>query len=82
MLVISSRHCDIPGVIIEEEGGFLSDERDVEGIADCLRKAIAAPRQVPGMLAFSRKHIEAEFSAFQQGLRLAAIYEGLANIEN
>lgn len=38
MPVISTRHCDIPEEVIDNKTGFLSDERDVDGLAASIQK--------------------------------------------
>ncbi len=75
--IISSRHCDIPGVIRDGETGYLADERDVDGLAGILRRLIEERGAWGEMLAASRAHIEKEFRAVSQGERLAAIYREL-----
>jgi len=75
MFIVSSRHCDIPEVIQDGNTGFLANERDVDGLYDCLLRAIREPDKWPRMLACGRKHIETEFNAVIQGLRLAQHYE-------
>jgi colanic acid/amylovoran biosynthesis glycosyltransferase len=78
MFVVSSRHCDIPSVIIDNVTGFLAAERDVDDVAACVSRALGEHERWPEILAAARKHIEAEFSAINQGIRLAALYEGVA----
>ncbi len=75
MLIVSSRHCDIPEVVLDGETGFLAEERDVDGLYDCLLKAIRDPDQWPQLLAAGRRHVESEFNALEQGVRLAEHYE-------
>jgi colanic acid/amylovoran/stewartan biosynthesis glycosyltransferase WcaL/AmsK/CpsK len=77
MLIVGTRHCDIPAVIDDAKTGFLAEERDVEGLLHCLVRAIRDPKGWPQMLASGRKHIEGEFNARIQGERLASHYETL-----
>lgn len=77
MLIVSTRHCDIPEVVHDGETGLLAKERDAEGLRDRLLVAIRAPQRWPEMLARGRKHIEAEYDARTQGQRLALEYEML-----
>jgi colanic acid/amylovoran biosynthesis glycosyltransferase len=76
IFIVSTRHCDIPEVILDGETGFLADERDVIGLHDCLVRAVRGPEKWPAMLAAGRRHIEREFNAEVQGVRLSALYEG------
>ena len=81
MLVVSSRHCDIPDVVVDGETGFLAAERDVEGITACLEKATQAYARWPELLAASRRRIETEFNAAIQGARLVQIYDEAAGLK-
>jgi colanic acid/amylovoran biosynthesis glycosyltransferase len=80
MPVVSSRHADIPEVIEHGVAGLLAAERDVDGIADCLRQLIAAPGRWATMAAAARRHIESEFDANRQAGRLAGIYQRLCGM--
>ncbi len=75
MPAISSRHCDIPGVIRDGESGLLADERDVDGIAACLEKLMSQPESWIGMTDNARRHIETHFDAEKQGFSLYKLYE-------
>ncbi|HEX5132869.1 MAG TPA: glycosyltransferase [Candidatus Krumholzibacteria bacterium] len=77
MMIASTTHCDIPGVIVHGRTGFLSPERDVTALTANLRRIIAKPAAWRTMQMAGRKHIETEFDARRQGERLAAIYRGL-----
>lgn len=77
MLVVSTRHCDIPNVLEDGRSGLLAGERDVEGLLDRLLVAVREPQRWPDMLARARARIEAEFDARIQGERLASHYEAL-----
>jgi colanic acid/amylovoran biosynthesis glycosyltransferase len=74
MPVVSTRHCDIPGVILDGETGLLADERDVDGLYDKLRWLSANPDSWRSMLDKGRVHLEASFDAHKQGKKLADIY--------
>ncbi|NJL33455.1 MAG: colanic acid biosynthesis glycosyltransferase WcaL, partial [Chloroflexaceae bacterium] len=78
MPVVSTRHCDIPGVVLDGVTGLLADERDVDGLIARLCHLISNPQQWQAMAEAARRHIEAEFDARVQGERLAAIYRDLA----
>ena len=78
MFVVSSRHCDIPEVILDGRSGFLAAERDVDGLVDCLLRAVSQSHVWGEFLNRGRAHVESEFSAVVQGERLAGIYERVA----
>jgi colanic acid/amylovoran biosynthesis glycosyltransferase len=77
MMIASSTHCDIPGVILDGRTGFLAPERNVDGLVDALRRIIAEPAMWGAMQRAGRAHIEAEFDARVQGERLARVYHQL-----
>ena len=75
MPVVSTKHCDIPGVILDEQTGLLAEERDVEGLYERLRWFVDNPDKWQDMLEKGRKHLEAEFDAKKQGKKLAELYK-------
>ncbi len=75
MPVVSSNHCDIPGVIQDGESGYLADERDTEGLAKCLEKLISKTDSWSILTDRARKHIETYFDARKQGLSLSKHYD-------
>src|SRR5215470_2883865 len=74
MPVISTRHCDIPALIEHGRTGLLADERDIDGIAECLRWLIRNPDQWEAMTDSARKHVDREYNAAIQGAELARLY--------
>ena len=81
MPVVSTRHCDIPAVIREEEGGLLADEGDVAGLADHLRALAAHPDTWEGMGRCAREHIAAQYDMGKQGEALAGIYRAVCGAD-
>lgn len=77
MPVVSTKHCDIPSVILDGHSGLLADERDVEGIFERLLLLAKNPGKWDRMLHRGRDHLEANFDARIQGLKLAEKYERL-----
>ena len=78
MMVVSSRHCDIPGVVQDGVTGLLANERDVDELAAHVQWLIDNPGEWDSLLTRSREHIEGEFDAVTQGHRLADIYRRVA----
>jgi colanic acid/amylovoran biosynthesis glycosyltransferase len=74
MIVVSSKHCDIPNVIQDRQTGFLADERDAPGLIRCLDEVISYPAQWERMVELGRRRIEIEFDARIQGSKLADVY--------
>lgn len=73
--IVSSFHCDIPSVIKHGETGWLANERDVAGIVECLHRWIDQPQTWEAILHAGRRHIEANYDAASQGIRLAQRYQ-------
>jgi colanic acid/amylovoran biosynthesis glycosyltransferase len=78
MMIVSTTHCDIPGVILDGKTGLLAPERDVDALVDHLYWIVSHPERWLDMQRAGRAHMEAEFDARRQGERLAAIYRELA----
>ncbi len=74
LMIVSTTHCDIPGVVLHGRTGLLAGEHNVDELVAHLRWVIANPSRWAEMRAAARAHIEAEFEARRQGERLAAIY--------
>ena len=75
--VISTRHADIPGVVVDDVTGRLADEHDVDGIADLLRDLVRHPEPWNQRARRGRAHVEAHFNAATQGEALANRYHDL-----
>lgn len=76
MPIVSTKHCDIPN-IIRNGMGLLTEERDVSGLVNCLKRLVNHPQEWNSMLYKARKHIEKEFNAITQGNKLAEIYKSI-----
>jgi len=74
MVLLSTTHCDIPGVVIDGVTGLLAPERDIDALVGHLRWIVAHPERWRGLQVAGRKHMEAEFDARVQGERLSAVY--------
>ncbi len=77
MPVVSTRHCDIPEVLIDGESGLLADEADIDGLEEKLRWLIEHPDEWIHLINSARKRMDTEFNAMTQGKRLATHYESL-----
>jgi colanic acid/amylovoran/stewartan biosynthesis glycosyltransferase WcaL/AmsK/CpsK len=77
MLIVSTRHCDIPEVVHDGRTGLLAEERDAAGLHDRLLAAARDPQRWAEMLARGREHVESEYDARAQAERLAGHYEEL-----
>lgn len=77
MPVISTRHCDIPEVILDGASGLLAPEKDIAGLTDRLEHLVVHPELWEPMGRAGREHIEKEYDAVSQARKLEAIYDGL-----
>lgn len=73
-IVVSTRHCDIPGVIEHGKTGFLAEEGDIRDLTRKLQEAVAAASEWQKMQLAARKHIESAFDAAKQSKKLAGLY--------
>jgi colanic acid/amylovoran biosynthesis glycosyltransferase len=81
MFIISTTHCDIPEVIINGITGLLAEEGDVSGLITHLQYLINYPEQWHSTVQIGRKHIETEYDAQRQGLRLKELYLTNAHLQ-
>jgi colanic acid/amylovoran biosynthesis glycosyltransferase len=79
MPVVSTRHCDIPQVILDGRTGWLAKERDVEGLVTHLRWLLEHPQEWQTFTRQGRQHIEENFDLRTQAHELGQIYQNLAN---
>lgn len=75
--VISSFHCDIPGVVSHRKSGLLAQERDVDTIAEYIIWLIEHQEKWKEMTEAGRRHVERNFNARIQGKELMKIYTEL-----
>jgi colanic acid/amylovoran biosynthesis glycosyltransferase len=77
MPVVSTRHCDIPSVVLDGRTGLLAEERDPKGLAERLRWLVSHPEAWARMVTEGRRRVEAEFDAARQALKLRELYASL-----
>jgi len=77
MPVLSTRHCDIPEVVLDKESGYLVAERDSAALADRLELLASRDGDWAGMGERGRRHIERNHDVVRQAARLEDIYDGL-----
>jgi colanic acid/amylovoran biosynthesis glycosyltransferase len=77
MPILSTRHCDIPEVVIDGKSGFLVDERDVDTLAEKLEFLVMNPKEWQDMGEYGRRYLEAEYDIKKQINRLEEIYDRL-----
>lgn len=74
--VISTRHAGIMDVVVEGQTGFLTEEHDVQGMADNMLQLIRDPELAGRMGRAARLRVENHFSQEQSDSCLWAIIEG------
>lgn len=74
LLVVSSTHCDIPGVIKHEQTGYLAEENNLDDLISQLHRAVESRQNWPAITTASREHIETNFDASKQAIRLLDLY--------
>lgn len=80
MPVVSTRHCDIPEVVVDGTTGLLSPERDVDSLAANLERMVAEPTRWESMGRAARAHIEEHYNVRTQVARLEERYDSLAGV--
>jgi colanic acid/amylovoran biosynthesis glycosyltransferase len=73
----STRHCDIPSVVIHGTTGLLAGERDVNGLLDHLRWLVTYPERWRAMVEAGRRHVEGNHDVVKQAGKLGAMYGSL-----
>ena len=79
LLVVSTKHCDIPEVVTHRKTGLLAKERDVPGLVENVTWLVENSNRWSEMCRAARRHVEEKFDARRQGRRLANIYEALTD---
>jgi colanic acid/amylovoran biosynthesis glycosyltransferase len=78
--VVSTRHAGILEIVVEQETGFLVDERDVNGMAHYMR-LLAEDRQFASRIGrAARQHIQGGYSMEQSISRLWSIIQDTVDV--
>ncbi len=77
MPVLSTLHCDIPEVIMDNKSGLLVPEKDIDGLTNRLEHLVTHPELWEEMGRAGRAHIEQEYDAVKQAQKLERVYESL-----
>ena len=78
MPVVATFHADIPEYVVDGKSGLLAPERDVEGLADCIRRMVDEPERWEEMGRAGRRHVEENYNAAVQGEKLEEVYDEFA----
>lgn len=77
LILVSTRHADIPEIVPEGRCSLLADEGDVDGLVQHLLWLSEHPNSWQALRAAARERIELEFDSHRQGRRLAACYHSI-----
>jgi colanic acid/amylovoran biosynthesis glycosyltransferase len=61
-VVVTTRHSGIPELVVDDETGFLVEEKDVDGLAACLRRVLLDPSIFHRIGLKARARVEADFN--------------------
>jgi len=79
MPIVSTTHADIPNVVLNDETGYLSPERDTDALTANLARIVRNADRWPEMGRRARERVEAEFNTNIQSQRLADHYRSLVD---
>lgn len=79
MPVLSTFHCDIPEVVVNEKGGFLVPERDIDALAAKLTFLLENPEIWEQIGRYGHEHVMENYDVVKQSQRLEAIYDSVLN---
>jgi colanic acid/amylovoran/stewartan biosynthesis glycosyltransferase WcaL/AmsK/CpsK len=74
VIVVTTRHADIPEIVADETTGFLADPGDRASLVAAIERALAGVDRWASIGTSARAHVTEEFDAATQGRRLAALY--------
>ena len=74
MPILSTTHCDIPGVVIDGKTGFLAKEKNVDELVMKLDYLLKNPGLWVEMGEAGRRHVEKEFNLLVQVNKLEDMY--------
>ena len=77
MPVISTRHSDIPEIVVDNYTGYLAEENDTESFAACLIKLIDNAEHFNDLSHHCRSHVDEQFNVFRQVEKLESLYNTL-----
>ena len=75
IVIVTTRHADIPEIVVDGSTGFLADEGDVASLVDALGRAVDRADVWSAVGWAGREHVAGAFDAVTQGRRLAALYQ-------
>jgi colanic acid/amylovoran biosynthesis glycosyltransferase len=81
MAVASTRHSDIPEIVVDGETGYLAEENDLTGLVEVLERIFKDPGVIEKFSVKGRLRAEREFDAKIQTARLESYYAQLISTQ-
>lgn len=75
--ILSTRHADIPEVVVDNVSGYLVPERDIEALSAKLVHLLAHPEQWDGIGEAGRAHVERQHDIVRLARELEGKYDAL-----
>jgi colanic acid/amylovoran biosynthesis glycosyltransferase len=76
--VVTTRHADIPHVVVPDQSALVVDERDSDGLAEALRSLLGHPEKWDAMGRAGRGFVDQSHSSIILARNLEAIYSRIA----
>ncbi len=77
--VISTKHSDIPEIVIDGETGYLAEENDIESLKNCIQKMLGNLDRIEEFSLKGRQRVELEFNVKHQAIKLEDHYREVIN---
>jgi colanic acid/amylovoran biosynthesis glycosyltransferase len=74
MAVVSTKHSDIPEIVIDQETGYLAEENDQQSLIKCIAKIFEQPERIAKFSLKGRAWVEQEFDVKKQSAKLEEYY--------
>jgi colanic acid/amylovoran biosynthesis glycosyltransferase len=79
MMVVATRHSDIPELVVDNVTGYLANENDLPDLVGTLKRLLDEPERIAEMGEKARAHVEREFNVKTQAELLEQHYFELLN---
>lgn len=77
--ILTTRHADIPEIVVPGRSAIVVAERDVEALGEALVTLVREPERWAAMALAGRRHVEAEHEIGRQMEKLEALYDRLTS---
>ena len=79
MAVVSTRHSDIPEIVLDGSTGYIAEENNLESLRFCIQKIFDNPQEILELGKKGRERVEKEFNVKIQTEKLEELYTELIN---